>query len=228
MLAVNGEGDQAARPPQGHQRQGDNPRCALPGQTGPHAPRLSAVRRHSLPDRRSGPAVRMWRLPGGCARCQRRAEHQAAQRNALQALRQPGRQQRTPAGNAAPLKRAPQAQQIIMGRVSAQLLHSPFPQGRQNGAELLRHPLRRGAGREQRPHRLADAGILRPGAVSHLPQVHRRLPAQGLSDLLEGAKMVIQASAGRLRLIKRQHDAVQRTAAAQLAQGGQAFSIRRR
>ena len=115
-----------------------------------------------------------------------------------------------------------------MRRPGAQLLYSPFAQGWQDSAELALHPRRRGAGREKRPYRLGDARILRPVAVSHLPQVHRRLPAQRLPDLLQGAKMVIQRTGGGLSLIQRQHDAVQRTAAAQLTQGGQAPGVRRR
>ena len=96
MVAVNGKGDHAARPPQGNQRQQGDARRSLPRYPCPHAPRLSAVRRHALPDRRSGPAVFMAR--GTILRGQRRAEHQAAQRNTLQVLRQPRRQQRFPVG----------------------------------------------------------------------------------------------------------------------------------
>ena len=112
-----------------------------------------------------------------------------------------------------------------MGRISAQLLGPLRQHGGQNGAKLPFNILRDGPRREQRPQRLGNARILQPVAVVELPQIDRRLVAQNLRNLLQRSQIPVQGRGGGLSIVQRQHDTIQRPAAAQPTQGTEPLVI---
>ncbi|MCY1285675.1 hypothetical protein D9M68_406590 [compost metagenome] len=105
-----------------------------------------------------------------------------------------------------------------MRDVFLHLRQAQFTQGQFQTAQAAFQLFRGEAWRQQTAHGLGRALALVPLALAHFPEVHRRLPAQQLHDLVQMADAVADVfGGGALFRAQRPDDAIQWAPRAQLA-----------
>ncbi|WP_250150936.1 hypothetical protein [Photorhabdus akhurstii] len=113
-----------------------------------------------------------------------------------------------------------------MGRLLQQLLHPALAQRVNQFLQLCLYNIRGTAFRKKAADGLSDTIFLRPDAVTHLPQVDRRLPAQLLGLFLQHPQSLIHQH--RLRALvfgQRPDNTIERPVTAQATQRHQLSDI---